>query len=129
MRSNTRPSKLAALVAVSAILVAACASGDGYRRDPVVNSIELQPGDSTTAVISTHCGYEWLEVDINGQSWTTTELGTDSAGNPTELAWPQGVQGTELQLRLVDESTLEVTAPGTDVIHTYRPDPEPRGCD
>lgn len=96
---------------------------------PGTGSIELQPAESVTAVVSTHCGYEWLEVVINGETWSTSELGSDDAGNPTEPAWPQGQQQAELVLELVEEDELEVTAVGTDISHTYLPASRPSGCE
>jgi len=118
----------ASILVAGIALAAGCSSSESPDSDSAVFSFELAPGESRTELISVHCGYQWLEIDINSQSWVTTELGADSAGNPTELAWPQGVQGAELRFLLVDQSTLEVTATGTDVTHIYHPDDDPPGC-
>jgi len=116
------------------ILALTLAGGCGLTDSPQataspVRSLELQPGESATALVSTHCGYEWLEVEINGELWMTTGLGSDSAGNPTEPAWPQHQPAAELDLTLVTEDHLDVTAVGTDVSHSYAPAPGPSGCE
>jgi hypothetical protein len=116
------------------ILVLVLAGGCGLSASPQaaassVRSLELRPGESATALVSTHCGYEWLEVEINGELWITTDLGSDSAGNPTEPAWPQHQPAAELDLTLVAEDHLDVTAVGTDVTHSYAPAPGPSGCE
>lgn len=109
------------LVALTAF--AGCSAG-GDSQDAssaVAYSVNLEPGQSTTEVISTHCGYERLEVSINGQFWMTDGLGTDSAGNPTEPDWPQGTQTAELELELLNLETLRVNAVDSEVAHIYRP--------
>jgi len=68
-------------------------------------------------------------VEINGELWMTTDLGSDSAGNPTEPAWPQNQPAAELELALVEDDHLDVTAVGTDVTHTCAPAPTPSGCE
>lgn len=113
-----------ALVPTIVLLIVAAGCAD--TQSPV-NSIELQPGDTETVLVSTHCGYESLEIDINNLTWTTADLGTDEAGNPTEAAWPND-EAVRLQLELIDATTLEVTVPGTGIIHTYHPDANPLGC-
>lgn len=116
------------------VLVAALAVGCGGTSDPegaapgtlVAYDVSLAVGQSVTRNVSTHCGYERLELFVNGGFWATETLGADSAGNPTELSWPQGTQSAELRLELVDENTLSVSATGSDVFHEYRPvDTEP----
>lgn len=107
-------------VAVGLALVAGCAQS-------TASSVALDPGESATIALFTHCGYENLG-DINGLTWVTNELAADEAGNPIEDAWPNGFEETEFELFLVDETTLEVTAKGTGVTHTYQPDPNPPGC-
>ncbi len=119
----------ASILAAGIALGTGCGSSQPAASDSAVSSFELAPGESRTELVSVHCGYQWLQIDINSQSWVTTDLGTDNAGNPTELAWPQGVQGAELRFLLVDQSTLEVTATGTDVTHTYHPDADPPDCE
>ena len=84
-------------------------------------SLAIGRSEDTELLCSTHCGYERLELLINGGFWATETLGADSAGNPTELSWPQGTQSVELRLELIDQNTLSVTAPGSDVFHTYSP--------
>lgn len=83
--------------------------------------IVLDVGQSVTREVSTHCGYERLELEINDSFWATETLGSDSAGNPTEPAWPQGTQSAELRLELVAQDTLSVTAPDSGVLHEYHP--------
>ena len=89
--------------------------------DNVMYTVSLEPGQKETRFISTHCGYERLEVTINGRFWKTDSLGTDSAGNPTEPDWPQGTQSAELQLELLDSETLRVRAVSSEVTHMYHP--------
>ena len=122
--------RLTGLAIVTLTLACGCGVGDSPPTPdgPLVRSMELQPGESATAAVSTHCGYEWLEVVINGETWTTTELGSDDAGNSTEPAWPHGQQA-ELVLNLVDDDELEVTAVGTEISHTYLPASRPSGCE
>jgi len=115
---------------VTLMLACGCGVDDSPpAADPPVRSLELQPGESATALVSTHCGYEWLEVVINGETWMTTELSSDSAGNPAEPAWPRGQPAAELELTLVEEDQLDVTAVGTDVTHGYVPASRPSGCE
>lgn len=94
---------------------------DGAQTTLVAYDVSLAVGQSETRTVSTHCGYERLELLINGGFWATETLGADSAGNPTELSWPQGTQSVELRLELIDQNTLSVTAPGSDVFHNYSP--------
>lgn len=106
-------------------LIAGC-STDEYgaavnKMDKVMYTVSLEPGQKTTGLIATHCGYERLEVTINGLFWMTDSLGTDSAGNPTEPDWPQGTQSAELQLELLDSESLRVNAVISEVTHTYHP--------
>jgi hypothetical protein len=115
------------LLAAVTLVAVSCSSGSPTS-GAVISRLDLEVGESTTLLVSTHCGYEWLELDVNGQTWTTSELGSDSAGNPTEAAWPKG-QGAELRLELIDATTLAVTAEGTAITHRYHPDPNPPGCD
>ena len=89
--------------------------------DNVMYTVSLEPGQKETRFISTHCGYERLEVTINGRFWKTDSLGADSAGNPTEPDWPQGTQSAELQLELLDSETLRVRAVSSEVTHMYHP--------
>ena len=89
--------------------------------DNVMYTVSLEPGQKETMFISTHCGYERLEVTINGRFWKTDSLGADSAGNSTEPDWPQGTQSAELQLELLDSETLRVRAVSSEVTHLYHP--------
>ena len=77
-----------------------------------------------------HCGFSTLEFDVNGESWTSDDLPLDSAGNLTEPAWePPGEAGLyELEITLIDKSTLSVTKRGSGAIHIYQPDPNAPGC-
>jgi hypothetical protein len=110
-------------------LVAALAVGCTGTSDPdagvpesiAARDLTLAVGQSETAIVSTHCGYERLELEINGAFWATETLGADSAGNPTEPSWPQGTQSAELRLELIDPTTLSVRALGSDVSHEYHP--------
>ena len=111
------------------VLVAALAMGCSGTSDPeedvpesvVTYDLTLAVGQAETRTVSTHCGYERLELEVNGGFWATETLGADSAGNPTELTWPQGTQSAELRLDLIDPTTLTVSAPGSDVSHDYHP--------
>jgi len=87
----------------------------------VMHTVRLELGQKTTGFIATHCGYERLEVTINGRFWMTDSLGADSAGNPTEPDWPQGRQTAEMQLELLDSETLRVRAVSSEVTHLYHP--------
>lgn len=107
---------LALIVGCSPQLVA-----PANKMDQVMYSISLEPGQKITGLVATHCGYERLEVTINGRFWMTDSLGADSAGNPTEPDWPQGAQSAELQLELLDFETLKVKAVNSEITHTYRP--------
>ena len=89
--------------------------------DNVLFTVSLEPGEKMSGFIATHCGYERLEVTINGRFWMTDSLGADSAGNPTEPDWPQGTQSAELQLGLLDSETLRVRAVSSEVTHLYHP--------
>ena len=89
--------------------------------DNVLFAVSLEPGEKMSGFIATHCGYERLEVTINGRFWMTDSLGADSAGNPTEPDWPQGTQSAELQLGLLDSETLRVRAVSSEVTHMYHP--------
>lgn len=81
--------------------------------------------------VSTHCGVEWLLRPVNGQIWRAIDLDqTDASGiDRVSRAWGQANDDLDLILELVNESRLDVTAVGTDVIVTYEPDPDPPGCD
>lgn len=105
-------------------LIAGCSTeyvAPANKMDNVIYEVSLEPGQKTTWVVSTHCGYERLEATINGRIWMTDSLGTDSAGNPTEPDWPNGTQSAELQLELLDSETLRVKAVSSEVTHTYHP--------
>jgi hypothetical protein len=105
-------------------LIAGCSTEDvapANKLPVVMHKVRLEPGQKTTGFISTHCGYERLEVTINGRFWMTDSLGTDSAGNPTEPDWPQGTQSAELQLELLDSESLSVRAVSSEVTHIYHP--------
>ena len=126
-RSTIGSFAVATVLAVSGL--SAC--GSGSQPSPartLASSIQLEPGESVTAYVSTHCGYEWLEVDVNDQRWMTQTLGSDSAGNPTEERWPTS-EATDLQLTLVAESILEVTVPESGVSHQYTPGTDWPGCE
>ena len=106
------------------VLLAGCSTESAVPVNPMDNvmyTVSLEPGQKTTAFIATHCGYERLEVTINGRFWMTDGLGTDSAGNPTEPDWPYGTQQAEMQLELLDSETLKVKAVNSEITHTYHP--------
>jgi hypothetical protein len=103
---------------VALVVGAGCASQDAA--PDIAYRLSLEPGQSTVEVISTHCGYERLEVLINGKFWMTDGLAADEAGNPTEPDWPQG-QKAELELELLDRDMLRVKAVDSDVAHVYQP--------
>jgi hypothetical protein len=105
-------------------LIAGCSAeyvAPANKLDNVLFTVSLEPGQKTTGFIATHCGYERLEVTINGRFWMTDSLGADSAGNPTEPDWPQGTQSAELQLELLDSESLRVRAVSSEVTHLYHP--------
>lgn len=117
-------------VVVLATLVGGCQNAEPLTPDDApARALELAPGESVAVVVATHCGYEWLELTVNDQLWRTAELDVDQVGNVTEPAWPQGVPSAELELHLVDEGTLEVTAAGSTVSHTYAPATGSSGCE
>jgi len=128
VRSLREHPSIAVIAVVSALVVSACGSDtQSNEARTFALSIQLEAGESTTQYVSTHCGYEWLSVDVNGERWTTQTLGSDSAGNPTERAWPNG-EATDMHLTLIDPSTLEVTIPGSGVSHLYSPGSNEPGC-
>ena len=106
------------------VLIAGCSTeyvAPANKMDNVIYEVSLEPGQKTTGLVSTHCGYERLEVAINGRFWMTDSLGVDSAGNPTEPDWPNGTQSAELQLELLDSESLSVRAVSSKVSHMYHP--------
>lgn len=113
-----RPVCLAVLVLIS------CSSDGPGANEDTVHQFELEPGQSKTAAIITHCGHKTLQVDINGQVWTTEDL---PRAIPREPTWPDGERAT-LHFTLLDHQTLSVTAKGSEVSLTYHPDPDPPGC-
>lgn len=96
-------------------------------QDVPVNAINLEVGESRTATISTHCGYEWLEVDINGQTWRSLDLPL-SNGNRVEPTWPNGFEQAEFVFTLEEADVLEVRAASSDVAYSYNPVAEHPGC-
>jgi hypothetical protein len=115
------------LVGLIALVFLGCGSQLSSGSRPI-DRVSLAPGDERNVTLAVHCGYETLELDINGSSWTTKGLGVDEAGNPAEPGWPPTGGTVELTLRMVDDTTLVATAPGTGITHTYHPDPSPAGC-
>lgn len=109
-----------AVLFVIAVLVACSAD---IRQGPV----SLDPGQSTKRMISTHCGYGTLAVDINEMAWSTDEIPVNGVGMPIEPTWPTD-QNIVFELELVNERTLLVRAIDSDIGHIYRPDPTPPGC-
>ena len=103
------------------IAVSSCARG-------LDNQVSLNVGDQKTVRISSHCGFETLEIDINGQSWTTKTLPDDDVGNAVEPAWSPGGGEVEMELTLIDQQTISATEVGSGVAHEYNPDPNPPGC-
>jgi hypothetical protein len=92
----------------------------------------IEVGETRIAYdVNTHCGVEWLLRPVNDMTWRAVDLDrTDASGiDLVPSAWGQANDDIDLEMRLVDESTLEVTAVGTDVTVTYTPDPDPPGCD
>ena len=90
--------------------------------------ITLEVGEQKTVTVSTHCGFETLEIDVNGQSWTTQAIPNDAVGNPVEPAWSRPGGEAEMELTLLDEQTLSASEVGSGVSHEYHPDPNPPGC-
>lgn len=92
----------------------------------------LEVGETRIAYkVNTHCGVDWLLRPVNEMTWRATDLDqTDASGiDPVPSAWGEANDEIDLELTLLDESTLEATALGTDVTVTYTPDPDPPGCD
>jgi len=107
---------------VACVLLTSCADG-------IVNSVNLDLGDRETVTITAHCGVATLEVDINGQTWSTRTLPEDAGGNPVEPAWLASLGDiVELELALIDALTLSATVPDSGVTHIYHPDASPPGC-
>lgn len=80
--------------------------------------------------VTTHCGLQFLFLDIDGRQWTVAgdeDLRIDWI--PEE--WEPEVDGESIDLRIerVEADRLEVTAPGTGHTLTYVPSPEMVGCD
>ena len=123
MTKLTRPALAASTLIIQAGLSVGCTNNDP------VDQITLETGESQTVTVATHCGYETLEIDINGSAWSTEDLDADPAGYLAEPAWPKTGDSTEMELNLVDQETLEATVPGSGVTHTYHPDASPVGCD
>ena len=92
-----------------------------------VNAFDLQIGESVTETISTHCGYEWLEVDINGQTWRSVDIPRTN-GNRIEPTWPNGFQQVEFEFILQEPGVLEVRATSSDISYSYAPVTEHPGC-
>ena len=112
------------------LLLAGCAAGSTASGEPTpVTEVPLEVGEPAEVRLSTHCGLEWLEAEVDGRFWRTTELPADEAGNAVEPAWPQTGGPVDVVLHLLDEDTLEVTPAGSDVTHTYRSAPDPPGCE
>ncbi len=101
--------------------------GCGLDNGPA-DSISMDVGEAVEVTVATHCGFETLEININGSSWSTDELEEDEAGNLVEPAWPVADDVVRLELELVDGETLLASVPGTEVVHTYRPDSNPPPC-
>ena len=89
--------------------------------------VSLEPGESTQRMISTHCGYDTLAVDINGQTWSTIDIPLNDIGSRIEPSWPTD-QNIVFNLELLDEHTLLVMPVDSDIGHIYRADLPPRGC-
>ncbi len=110
------------LLVGAAIFLASCSG-----LDQPVNQINIDVGESRTATISTHCGYEWLEVDINEQTWRTTDLPLVNE-NRIEPDWPNGFEQTEFVFVLREPDVLEVRATSSDIAHSYSPATDAPGC-
>ena len=117
------PRRFARFVAVLLTLAPVGACGDDVGEGPV----SLDPGQSAKRLISAHCGYGTLLVDVNGMVWSTDEIPVNEAGVPIEPTWPTD-QNIVVELELVNEQTLLVRAADSDIGHIYRPDPSPPGC-
>ncbi len=81
--------------------------------------------------VNTHCGVEWLLVEINGQLWRSLNLfDTDAEGvDPVPTAWGRANDPLDLVVELLDPTTLAAFAVGTDVTVRYEPDEHPPGCE
>ena len=109
------------MLVVVALVGTACAQGIDGR-------VNLDVGDQIRVSITSHCGLETLEIDINEQTWTTETIPQDAAGNAVEPAWTRTGGVVEMELTLVDEDTLSATEVGSGVFHEYSPNSNPDGC-
>ncbi|MFP3907133.1 MAG: hypothetical protein ACLFWR_08885 [Acidimicrobiales bacterium] len=80
--------------------------------------------------VTTHCGLQYLFVDIDGRQWTVAgddDLRIDWIPEP----WEPEVDGESIDLRIerTEPDRLEVAGVGTDHTITYVPSSEPMGCD
>jgi len=92
------------------------------------NAVTLSVGESIEITIPTHCGYEWLEVEINGGTWRTDGLPLTDTGVPREPTWPNGEASVEFVIMLIRDDALDVRAIGSIVTHRYVLDKNPPGC-
>jgi hypothetical protein len=128
-----RQARLVAGCAVRAAAVSVLLAGCGddpsttaeASSEEITYQVELEPGETKTVVLSTHCGYSTLLADINGGAWTINELRGPFHQEPS---WLNGHEWATFELTLVDNGTLSVTMPGSDVSLSYEPDRDPPDC-
>ncbi len=119
------------LVGVPLFMLGACSSSDREDKSnsgSVDNAVRLDVGKATEVTVSTHCGYQWLEIDINGRTWTTNKLPLTETGLPQEPTWPNGDEQGEFVLTLIEDELLDVRAMDSEVSYLYVPDSNPPGC-
>jgi hypothetical protein len=120
--------RYAVRAAAVSVLLAGCGDDPSTTAEAsfeeITYQVKLEPGETKTVVLSTHCGYRTLG-DINGGAWTTNELRAPFRQEPS---WRNGHEWATFELTLVDNGTLSVTMPGSDVSLSYEPDPDPRDC-
>ena len=77
---------------------------------------------------STHCGFERLFLEIDGDQWTVVDRAVTVDGVPE--AWVEFQRGQEIDLVVERTGTgeLTVTALGSDVAQTYERASDDEGC-
>ena len=109
---------------------------DDYNAGRVLNwgDTRLTVGERVLMTISGHCGFSRLP-EIGGTSWEAPELGLDAL-DPIPPEWeaflyPPGssLRSIDALLERPDETTLLVTALGTNRTVSYRPSSTDFGCD
>ena len=98
---------------------------DEVNGPPLEFSGEIAVGETRVVrSVNTHCGVERLLVKINDQWWKATDIDkTDATGiDLIPSAWRVANQNLDLEITLVDPTTLDATVVGSGVTVTYQPD-------